>query len=81
MNVQIEVSKEAYELGQGLKNAFAAILPDPKNPTKILAAIVQYLLPALDGVTAIPAEAKADKAAFIRGLALSLEDIAFLFLK
>lgn len=86
--VSREVTKEAYELGQGLlgmveavKTALADGWQTGTDLPAILTASFANLVPAIQGCDQLPAEAKEDLAPFIRGLTVSVEDIAFVFIK
>lgn len=75
--VQVDVTKEAYELGLGLKRFVVALkgaLKDGWQPGKdipvVLNAAMTDLMPAVEGLEKLEDEIKADKAAFVSALAL-----------
>lgn len=85
--IEVEVSKEAYELGEGLKNFAVAIKEAMADGwqmgddlPKIVTAAVASLLPALQGVEKMKAEAK-DLEPFTTALMIPLKEIAFLMIK
>lgn len=88
MQINVEVSKEAHELGQGLVKFASAVklaLADGwqvgQDIPVLITAAIAGLVPALQGADKIPLEIKEDLEAFIRGVGLSAIDLAFLFLK
>jgi hypothetical protein len=76
MKVEVEVSKETYELGKGVADFVAAVKQSQKDgwqvgsdvPALITAAMAN-LLPAMDGMSKVKDE-MADKAAFANACAL-----------
>jgi hypothetical protein len=80
--VQVEVSKEMYELGMGLAGVVDAVKqatadgwqPGQDLPAIVVAAIA-ILPPALQGVDQIKGELSEDKGAFISAVALPIADI------
>lgn len=81
LEVPVKVTKEAYELGQGLAKFLKATkqaLADGWQPGQdlpvLMAAAVTELVPALQGVEQLDDEAKADKQAFTMALVVSLGD-------
>lgn len=85
--VEVEVSKEAHELGEGIQKFVKAArqaLADGWQPGQdlpvILSSALSDLAPALQGAEKIAAE-QADKQAFANAVYLSLSPIAFDFIK
>lgn len=81
--ISVEVSKEAYELGEGLakfvvvtKKALADGWQPGSDLPEIMSSAIADLIPALSGVEKIPAEAQ-DQQAFANALYLSLSPIFF----
>jgi hypothetical protein len=71
VNVQVEVSKELFEVGKGLadfaKHLKAAVADGwqiGSDLPAVLTAVMADLVPALQGVDKIPAEFAEDKMAF-----------------
>ena len=88
ISLQVEVSKETYELGKGIAEfveAMKVALANGWQPMDdlpvALKATVTKLVPAIKGVDGIPQEITNDKTAFVRALALSMADIAEPFVK
>ncbi len=90
ISVQIEVTKEVYELASGLAKFVAVVKKEVSDNGgwsmgDDLPAIVQEtisgLLPALQGMDKIKDEIAGDKVAFTRGLVVGLADIAEIFVK
>lgn len=88
MKVEVEVSKESYELASGLAKFMAAVKKEIEDNggwsatddvPGIIAASVTELLPAMDGVMSIAAEIEEDKTAFAKGVALGLSEIVEIF--
>lgn len=87
IKVEVEVSKEAYELGQGLAvfiKAAKQALNDGFQPGQDLPALMMSamndLLPAVQGLDQIEAEIKEDGQAFRQAVALGLSGISEIFL-
>lgn len=85
--IPVKVSKEAYELGQGIKKFIRDIkgaLADGWQPGNdlpvILAATLADLIPALQGVEKLGSEIKENESAFISAFLQSTIDITFLFI-
>jgi len=85
--VEVVVTKEAYELGQGLakfvdtvKQAMADGFQAGQDVPPIISSAIADLVPALDGANKVGAES-ADKQAFANAIYLSLSPIAFSFVK
>lgn len=83
LDVSVKVHKEAYELGKGLAGVLTAIKAakaDGWDTATDLPAVVinsiQALLPAVEGVEKLPAEAKANGVKFGKSLALPLTEVA-----
>jgi len=81
VTVQVEVSKEAYELGQGVAKfvtATKAALADGwqagQDLPAVMSSAISDLIPALEGVQQIPDEAQ-DKQALVNALYLSLSPL------
>ena len=72
LKVEVVVAKEAYELGVCLKE-IALALKAKKNVLEILTTEFAALQKAVEGIDKIPAEMKADAAAFGMALLLPLE--------
>jgi len=77
-DVTVAVSKESYELGEGMANfigAMKAALADGfqvgEDIPLLVSAAVTNLVPAVDGITDIGAEWTEDRAAFMRAWALT----------
>lgn len=88
LDVNVTVSKETYELGQGLAaftGAMKKALEDGwqmgDDLPAILASAMSDLVPAFIGIEGVADEIAADKLAFSRALAISLGDIAGHFVK
>lgn len=88
--VEIEVSKEMYELGKGLTDFVAAVKKElddnggwdaADDLPGVISAAVMSLLPAMEGVSNISLELEEDKAAFARAVLVSLSGIADVFTK
>ena len=85
--VEVQVSKEAHELGEGLQKFVSSTrqaLADGWQPGQdlpvVLASALEHLIPAIQGAEKIGAEA-ANKQAFANAVYLSLSPIAFDFVK
>lgn len=80
IKVEVEVSKESYELGQGLVALLKAVMVAKRDgwqigvdaPAIVMAAVGQ--MAAIEGVEKIQDEMKADPAAFAKALGLALAD-------
>lgn len=88
MEVSVKVTKEAYELADGLKKFVLDIkgaLADGWQPGAdlpvVLSAALADLVPAVQGVEKLGDEAKADVQGFINGLVLPAEALAVALLK
>lgn len=86
--VSVEVSKEAYELGQGVAKFLASVkssLADGWQPgmdlPAIMASAIAELVPAMAGVDQLGSEAKEDAKAFSMAWLLAAEDIYALWAK
>ncbi len=84
--IEVEVSKEAYELMEGLHGMVKSIqeaLADGwqagQDIPKIVMDSISILMPAVDGADKIPAEAKEELEAFVSGVMLKSKDIGFMF--
>ena len=84
LKVEVEVSKEIYEAGQGLGKFVRAMRGALKNgwqPGEDLPVAMQHamsdLVPALNGITEVKAEVDEDKAAAARAVSLGLVDTLF----
>lgn len=87
MKVEVEVTKEAYELGQGIAKFHEAVktaLADGWDTTKDIPPIIQAaivdLVPAMQGADQVGSEAK-DKQPFTNAIYLGLSPIAFSYVK
>lgn len=87
-DVQVKVSKEAHELGEGLKKFVLSIkgaLADGWQPGAdipvVLSAALADLVPAVQGVEKIKDETKEDLEAFVSALVLPAKELAFALLK
>lgn len=86
LEIKVKVTKEAYELGQGvflfIKHMKAA-LADGWQPGKdipvVLQAALADLVPAMQGVDQLGAEKDANKTAFVNAFVQSAFDIMKLF--
>jgi len=81
-----EVSKEAYELAQGLVKFVGAVKAALKDGWQlgsdmpvVVAAAFSELVPAINGATEIPAEYKEDPAAFVNAFVASSGDLVKVF--
>lgn len=88
VTITIEVPKEAQELFGGLVKIVQSVktaLADGWDPATDLPVIITQslveLAPMIQGVDQLPAEFKADPAAFIKSAVLAGGDIAALFVK
>jgi hypothetical protein len=79
--VQVDVSKEAYELGQGVAKFVGALAKALKDGWQVgsdlpvvVAATLGDLVPALQGVEKLPAEAMAETGPFATALFLGVAD-------
>lgn len=86
--VEVEVSKEAYELGQGLAKFHKAVkvaLADGFQVGQDLPPIIQSaiadLVPAVQGAELLGEESKADMKAFANALYLGSSEIVFEYVK
>lgn len=85
--VEVVVSKEAYELGQGIAKFVEAVKTATKDGFQvgqdvppIISSALADLVPALDGAGKVGAET-GDKQAFANAIYLGLSPIAFSFIK
>lgn len=84
VKIQVEVSKELYEAGQGLAKFVGAMRraladgwqPGVDLPTALTAAMTT-LVPALNGITEVDDEIAQDRGAAARAVALGLCDTLF----
>lgn len=88
IKVEAEVSKESYELALGIgafvvdvKKAVADGFKIGDDFGPLLASLMTHIVPALNGVEAIPAELKADKVATAQAFALGLKPMLAILLK
>jgi len=90
MKVEVEVSKEAYELMSGLARFIKKVKLEVDDNggwsatddiAGIIAASVTDLMPALEGVMSISKEMEEDKTAFTKGVALGLSEMVEIFLQ
>lgn len=86
--VEVQVTKEAYELAEGLKQIVMAIqeaTTDGWQTTQDLPVIITKaitnLVPAIAGAEKISEEAKEELEAFATGLMIKSKEIGFLFYK
>jgi hypothetical protein len=84
IKVQVEVSKELYEAGQGLADFAAAMrlaLADGwqvgSDMPVFMSSAMKSLVPALNGISDIDDEIAEDRAAAARAVALGLCDALF----
>lgn len=87
-DVTVKVSKEAYELGEGLKKFVLSIkgaLADGWQPGQdipvVLTAALSDLVPAVQGVEKVKEEVKEDLEAFVSALVLPAKEMAFALAK
>jgi len=87
--VEVEVSKEGYELVSGLSKFIAAAKKEVEDNdgfsliddiAGITAAFGEFVLPALTGVTEIGKEIEEDKTAFAKGVALGITELVEVFI-
>lgn len=88
MTINVEVSKEAHELGEGVKGVVLAVkkaLDDGWDTASDLPTIVTvslaHLAPAVGGLDQLDDEVKEDPAAFSKALALPVADMISELLK
>ena len=82
VSVTVEVSKELYELGQGLSKVVASVKqaladgwqPGQDLPTIAMAAYAD-LVPAVQGLDKAGAELAEDRSAALRAVSLGLSDV------
>lgn len=81
LEVRVLVSKEAYELGQGVAKfleTMAKLLADGwqigNDTPEALQSVMRDLVPAVSGVQAVPDEILNQSEGFAKALALSLVD-------
>lgn len=86
--IEVEVSVETHELGQGLAKMIASVkqaLADGWQPGTdlpvIISSAVSDLVPAVQGVDKIGAEMAENKQAFANAVYLGLSPVAFQFVK
>lgn len=84
--VEIEVSKEAYELMEGLKGVIRSTkeaLKDGWQPGQdipvIFSSALTNLIPAVKGADKIGEEAEEELEAFVTGLMVQAKEIGFMF--
>lgn len=87
LDVTVQVSKEAYELGQGVVGIVAAVkkaLDDgwdlSEDLPSIVTAAVAEVGPMVEGLDQLDDEFGADPGAFAKALGLGVADVADLFL-
>lgn len=87
MKVEVEVSKEAYELGAGIAKFHAVVktaLADGwqigQDIPPIMSSALSDLVPAMQGADQVSAESK-DMQAFSNAIFLGLSPIAFSYIK
>lgn len=73
VKVEVSVSKEAYDLGLCIKELALAIKAK-KNLLEILSSEFASLHKAIEGIDKLPAEMKADPAAFTMALLIPIEE-------
>lgn len=83
LEIKVQVEKEAYELGQGIKNmtlSCTKALKDGFQPGQDLPVVLQAamvdLFPALQGVEKLGLELEEDASAFVKAFVLSAEELA-----
>lgn len=88
MLVEVEVSKEAYELGQGLskfhravKEALANGWQSDQDMSPIIQSALADLVPAMQGADQSLTEAQTDTQAFANSVYLGISDITFQYIK
>lgn len=88
IQVSVDVTKEAYELGQGLvqfSSHLRAALLDGWQPGKdlpvVLSAALADLVPAFQGVEALGVESKESEEAFVTAFLLSGKQLVYVFKK
>lgn len=88
LKLEVEVSKEAYELSTGVKNCILSIrkaLKDGWQPGQdmpvIFQAVIADLVPAVQGIDSLSLESKEDLSAFIKAFSLPVQDLAAELLK
>ncbi len=81
--IQVTVEQSTYNLGQSLRQFVSDIRTAVANGVNvaaipaILEAAVADLLPAIEDASSVASEYADDPRAFVEGLSLSVEDIAF----
>lgn len=73
VTISVDVEKEVNDVGVFISNLLIAI-KQKKSASEILAAELQDLIKAIDGLEKIPAEYAEDKAAFAKAIMLPLVD-------
>jgi hypothetical protein len=88
VKLEVEVSKEAHELVQGLDKFVGALQDALKDGWQmgtdmplLLSAAFTELVPAIQGCDQLGAEMAEDKKAFVNALGNGLSNIAFRFIK
>ncbi len=80
IKVEVEVSKEGYELGQGAVNLLGAIKEVTSDGFQVgqdlphLVTVAFGQMAAIEGIEKVKDEFKNDPAAFLKGVAMSLAD-------
>lgn len=84
--IEVQVSKESYELGQGfvrfasaIKNALANGWQPSQDIPVLLTAAMTDLVPAFNGVDKVGTEFEEARAAFLKAWAITGVDMADLF--
>lgn len=82
MKIETEVSKESYELGQGIVGFVASVkeaLSDGwqlgEDLPEVVQSAMQHLVPALNGASELDDEAREDVAAFIKAWTMMGADV------
>lgn len=88
VEVKLQVSKEAYELGKGLKDLVLNVkkaLSDGWQPGQdlpvVIQAVVMDLVPAVQGIEKLDSESKEDLEAFVMAFLVPAKELAFNLLK
>jgi len=82
VEVKVNVSKEAYELMLGIAGFCGAVkqaLSDGWQPTQdlpaVMTAAIAHLVPTLEGIVNLPAEAVSETPEFAKALAIGAAEI------
>lgn len=87
ITVSVDVSKEVYELGQGIVKFVSVVKKSLDDGWQVgsdfpavMASAIKDLIPAMDGVSLMADELMSTPAAFSAAIELSLKDLVGVFL-